>query len=103
MKKKIVIINKEKIFKKDNNFFCDNVDIKTIPEGLGKNFDVSVIAAKSNIERSHKINLQNIKLTSNVFNFLISIFKTFKYKETSYLIISITPYSFFAYLLLFFF
>ena len=102
-KKKIVIINKEKISKRNNSFFCDNIDLKTIPEGLEKNFDVSVIAVKSKVERSHKISLDNIQVTSNIFNFLFTIYKTFKNKDTDYLVISITPYSFFAYLLLFIF
>ena len=101
--KKLVIINKEKIFEKDNNFYCDNVDMKSIPEGLSKNFEALVIARKSNIKRFHKINLKNIKTTSNIFMFLFSIFKTFKDKEINYLLISITPHTFFAYLLLFIF
>ena len=101
--KKLVIINKEKIFEKDNNFYCDNVDLKSIPEGLSKNFKTSVIAKKSNIKRFHKINLENIEITSNIFTFLFSIFKTFKNKEINYLLISITPHTFFAYLLLFIF
>ena len=101
--KKLVIINKEKIFEKDNSFFCDNVDIKSIPEGLSKNFKTSVIARRSNIKRFHKINLENIIIASNIFTFLFSIFKTFKDKEINYLLISITPHTFFAYLLLFIF
>ena len=101
--KKLVIINKEKIFEKDNIFYCDNVDLKSIPEGLSKNFKASVIARKSNIKRFHKINLENIEITSNIFTFLFSIFKTFKDKEINYLLISITPHTFFAYLLLFIF
>ena len=101
--KKLVIINKEKIFEKDNNFYCDNVDIKSIAEGLSKNFKTSVIAKKSNIKRFHKINLENIEIASNIFTFLFSIFKTFKDKEINYLLISITPHTFFAYLLLFIF
>lgn len=101
--KKLVIINKEKIFEKDNSFYCDNVDLKSIPEGLSKNFKTSVIAKKSNIKKFHKINLENIEITSNIFTFLFSIFKTFKNKEINYLLISITPHTFFAYLLLFIF
>jgi len=101
--KKLVIINKEKIFEKNDSFYCDNVDIKSIPEGLSKNFKTSVIAKKSNIKRFHKINLENIEITSNIFTFLFSIFKTFKNKEINYLLISITPHTFFAYLLLFIF
>ena len=101
--KKLVIINNEKIFEKNNSFYCDNVDIKSIPEGLSKNFKASVIARKSNIQRFHKINLENIEIASNIFTFLFSIFKTFKNKEINYLLISITPHTFFAYLLLFIF
>ena len=99
--KKLVIISKEKIFKKDNSLYCDNIDIKSIPEGFSRNLKVSVIAVKSNIIRFHKINLKQIEIASNIFTFLFSILKTFKYKEASYLIISITPYTFFSYLLLF--
>ena len=101
--KKLIIINKEKIFEKNNNFYCDNVDLKTIPEGLNKNFKISVIARKSNIKKFHQINLENIEIASNIFTFLFSIFKTFKEKDANYLLISITPHTFFAYLLLFIF
>lgn len=101
--KKLIIINKEKIFEKNNSFYCDNVDMKSIPEGLKKNFDVTLIAVKSNIERFHEINLEKVKAASNIFMFLFNIFKTFKDKNTHYLIVSITPYSFFAYILLFIF
>ena len=101
--KKLVIINKEKISKSGNSFYCDNVDLKSIPEGLNKNLKVSVIARKSNSQRFHKINLENIEIASNIFTFLFSIFKTFKDKEINYLLISITPHTFFAYLLLFIF
>ena len=99
-KKSLVIINKEKIFQKNGCFYCDNIDMKTIPEELGKNFELCVIAAKSKKERSLLINFRNIKTASNIFNFLSSIFKTFKNKNTNYLLISITPYNFFAYLFL---
>ena len=57
--KNLTIINNEKISEEDKNFFCDNIDIKTIPENLGKKFNVSLIARKSKIKRKHKINIQN--------------------------------------------
>ena len=81
--KKLVIINKEKIFEKDNSFYCDNVDLKSIPEGLSKNFKILVITKKSNVKRFHKINLENIEIASNIFAFLFGIFKTFKDKEVN--------------------
>ena len=61
-KKKLIVINKEKIFQKENNFFCDNIDMKTIPEELSKNFELSVIATKSETERLLKIDCERHEL-----------------------------------------
>ena len=99
----LVIINNERVSNDNNIYFCDNIDMKTIPEGLASNIEVSLILRKSNIKRAHQINLSKIMLAPNIFTFLFNIFKTFKKKETNYLLISITPYTFFAYLLLFIF
>ena len=93
---KLIIINNEKVSNQSNNFYCDNIDMKSIPEGLNKNIEVSIIVRKSDIKRSHQINLNKVKIASNIFNFLFNIFKTFKHKKTNYLIISITPYTFFC-------
>ena len=101
--KDLVIINNEKISKKNNNFYCDNVDMQSIPEDLNKNFNVNVIARKSKVERACKIDLEKIEVASNIFLFLFYILKTFKKNKAVYLIISITPYTFLSYLLLFFF
>ena len=101
--KKLVIITNEKISINNGDFFCDNIDIKSITEGLSENFDVIVISKKTDLNGSHKINLKEIILSSNMFNFLLNIFKTFKNKETNYLLISITPYTFFGYLVSFIF
>ena len=101
--KKIVIINNEKISNSEKSFFCDNIDMKSIPEGLDKFFFTTLIARKSNITRSHEINIKKIYISSNIVNFLFNIFKTFKQKDAKYLLISITPYTFFSYLLLFIF
>tara|TARA_Y100000590_G_scaffold456409_1_gene606966 strand:- start:631 stop:1650 length:1020 start_codon:yes stop_codon:yes gene_type:complete len=99
----LVIINNEKISNEKNSFYCDNIDIKTIPENLNENFDVIVIARSSKIKRDHEIRVKKIENASNIFSFLFNILKTFKKNNTRYLIISITPYTFFSYLLLFFF
>ena len=99
--KDLVIINNEKISKKKEFFFCDNVDIKSISENLNKYFNVTVVARKSKIEKKHKIILEKVKNLSNIFLFLLNIFKTFKKKETIYLIVSITPYTFISYIFLF--
>ena len=102
--KDLIIINNEKISEEEENFYCDNIDIKSIPENLNIDFNVTLVARSSkNKKRARHINVKKIKAASNIFTFLFDIFKTFKKKETIYLIISITPYTFFSYLFLFFF
>ena len=90
----LVIIDNEKISKKNNSFYCDNFEAK-ISEDLNQGFVVTVIARKSKINRARQINLEKIETASNIFSFLFSIFKTFKQNKTNYLIISINPYTFF--------
>ena len=101
--KKLVIISNEKTSISKEGICCDNIDMKSIPEGLSKNYEVLMISRKSNVKRFHQINLEKIILANNIFKFLFNIFKTFKHKEVNYLLVSITPYTFFAYLLLFIF
>ena len=101
--KKLVIINNESVSQTDNKFYCDNIEMKSLPEGLNESFDVSLIVRKSKLKRSHSIKLTNVKAAKNIFIFLYRIFQTFKNKKVNYLIISITPYTFFSYLILFFF
>ena len=103
MANQIAIISNESVFQNDNDFFCDNIDMKSIPEGLSKNFEVVMISRQSKKKKSHKINFTKISTASNIFTYLFNIFKTFKHKEKNYLLISITLYTFFAYLILFIF
>ena len=39
--KKLIIINNESVSKRDNKFYCDNIEMKSLPEGLNENFEVS--------------------------------------------------------------
>ena len=90
---RLVIISNESIFNDNDTFGCDNIDLKSIPEGLSKSLDVLLIARKSSIKKSFNINLSKIKISSNIITFLCKIFKTFRMKSSNYLLISITPYS----------
>ena len=102
--KNLVIINNEKILKEENNFFCENIDIKSIIEDLDKKFNVIFIARKvKELGNKRKINFSYISVASNIFLFLLNIFKTFKKEKTIYLIISITPYTFLSCIFLFLF
>ena len=95
-KENLVLISNEKINKSDFGYFCDNIDIKSTAEGFNDSFDVLVIARESKDKKFNPINLKNIITSSNIIGFLINIFSTFKDKNTKYLLISITPYTFFA-------
>ena len=61
MKKKLFIFSNESINSLDGKFYCDNIDLKTTPEGLNKNFDVNLFGRKSKIDRSHEIKIKKTK------------------------------------------
>ena len=101
--KDLIIINNEKIFKENSNFYCDNLDLKILPEGLNNYYKVQYIVRNSNKKGDQQINLKNVKVASSLFKFIYFIFKTIKIPKANYLIISITPYTFLAFLILFMF
>ena len=102
--KKIYIISNESISDNSENYSCDNLDLKSIPEGLSKNFDTTIIARKSNSKRYHVIDNIKFQLAENIFKFSQLIFQSIKDKEKSkYLIISITPFTFVACIIFFLF
>ena len=59
-KKKLIIVSNEKVSIFENKFYCDNIDMKSIPEGLSDNLEVLFIGRKSNIKRSHQIGVEKI-------------------------------------------
>ena len=78
MKNILYLISNEKIYQNNEMFFCDNLDMKSTPEGLNKYFDVKVIARKSKVSRSQKIDLKKIKAFSNIFSFILEVIKSSK-------------------------
>jgi len=101
--KDLIIINNEKVFEENKNFYCDNLDLKILPEDLNNYYKVQYIVRSSDKKKDQKINLDNVKPSSNIFRFIYFIYKTLKLPNASYLLISITPYTFFSFLLLFLF
>ena len=99
----LVVINNEKVFEDNNEFSCNNYNLKILPEGLNNYKKVRYIARESKKKGNHKINLQDIKIASNIIKFIYLIFSTFNVKNSKYLIISITPYTFISFLFLFLF
>ena len=62
--KDLVIINNEKIFIEKESFYCDNLDLKILPEELNSYYQVQYIVRSSKRKGNQKINLRNIKITS---------------------------------------
>ena len=93
---KLFIISNESIYEDDKKYFCDNIDLKSTPEELNKNFEVNLIARKSSSIRSFNIELENVKIFSSIFSFIIAIINSALGKNSKYLIISISPYTFLA-------
>ena len=100
MKKKLFIFSNESIYTQGNKFYCDNIDLKSIPEELDKYFEVNVIARKSNIKRTKQVKNFKIKTANNILSFLNFILNSARNDNSEYLIISVSPYTFLASLIL---
>ena len=68
--KNLVILNNEKIFIENDSFYCDNLDLKILPEELNNYHKVEYIVRKSNKKGHQKINLKNVKVASSIFKFI---------------------------------
>ena len=98
--KKLFIISNERVFNYQGKFFCDNIDMKSTPEGLNNKFEVNIIARKSDKIKSHKINLKNIKIYGNLISFMFGVLSVSKNDNSRYLIMSISPFTMIACVLL---
>ena len=94
MKKKLFIFSNESILPHEGKFFCDNIDLKTTPEGLNKKFEINLFGRKTKKNRSHEIKIKKTKIFTNIFSYISSVIKSTKQEDAKYLIISITPYTF---------
>jgi len=102
-KENLVVIANEKVYEDNQNFYCNFHDEKSIPEGLSKYNNTHYIVGSLNKKGKHKININNIKVSKNIFSFIYTIFKSLKIPNAKYLFISINPLNFFSFIVLFFF
>ena len=104
---KLFIIGNEKISHWNKKiYYSANIDFKSIIEGLSNYFQVHTLARYSVKKEIFNINIKKKKvfLAKNIFSYALNIITSLKnIKNNKYLIISITPYTFVAYLMLFFF
>ena len=90
------IITNESVSKKDEKYSCDNIDLKSIPESLSQYTQVKLIGRKSKIQRNKEIHIDNFSIHGNIFSYLFAIIKKKEKQKDKYLIISISPYTFLA-------
>ena len=45
--KDLIIINNEKVFRDNENYYCDNLDLKVLPEGLSEHYQTQYIVRSS--------------------------------------------------------
>ena len=94
MKKKLFIFSNESIYLESNKYYCDNLDLKSTPEGLNKKFEINLFGRKSSIKRTHEIKIKKIKIFSDIFSYISSVIAASKDQNAKFLIISISPYTF---------
>jgi hypothetical protein len=61
MKKKLFIFSNESVSSKDGKFYCDNIDLKSTPEGLNKKFEVNLFARQSKKKEYMKLKLRKFQ------------------------------------------
>ena len=99
MKELYIIVN-EKIYEKDNNYFCENKDIQSIINYLSFKYNLIVISRFSASIKPFRLNkvlkILNLKLTK-LLKFFPFIFGFLRKRKI--LIISITPFNFIIFLI----
>ena len=100
-KDNLAIVSNEKTYANKNYYYCDNIETKSIPEGLSKDFNIELFVRNSKIEReSHKINLDRVIISKGIVSYISNILK-YSNSNQKYLVISLSPYTFIICLLLF--
>jgi glycosyltransferase involved in cell wall biosynthesis len=99
----LFIIGNERISYNDNCFYSENIEFKSLAEGLNKKFNLKIFARNSNKKENFLIDFLNIKLSSNIFLYLFRVAFSCIKKNSIYLIVSVTPFTFLAYLIIFLF
>ncbi len=103
MKNDILIISNEAIHKSDNIYNCENLDLKSIPEALNVKNNVRLLGRTSKLKKNYEINGVDTLISGNILSYLLQIIKiNKKYPLTKNFVISISPYTFLACILIFF-
>ena len=53
MKQYLAIVSNEKTTQKEEIFFCDNIDMKSIPEGLKESYEINLLSEIQKLKDHH--------------------------------------------------
>ena len=97
---KLVVITNERVFSDGTNYFCDNVDIKTVLEGLSNKFEIIICCRSSKKIRPIRFIANKVFIIYSVLAFIKSIYEIISIKNKKIIYISIHPFSFSFFLIL---
>ena len=84
---KLIVIANEKVSESYGQYYCENHDEKSIPEGLSKYNQIRYLVRGTSKVGLHKINIKNIIISKNFFSFLCNVIKILKISDTNYFLI----------------
>ena len=73
----------ERIYKDQYYFYSENIDCKSIIEGLNRKFELKLFARKTKVKKNNKLFFFNIILSNNIFVFNKMNAKSKKIEEYS--------------------
>jgi len=76
--KKLNIIMNESVYKNQNYFYSENIDCKSIVEGLKDRFDIQLFARETKVQKKNRLFFFNVRLTNNIFIFIFNIIFFYK-------------------------
>ena len=88
MKKNLVIINNEKCSIKENDLYCENIEIKSLSENLKNKCNIKFLLRKGNTTPVYKLDKSNTKISSNILSFVKNLILSTIKDRANYLIIS---------------
>ena len=68
----------ERIYQDQNFFYSENIDCKSIVEGLKEKFELKLFARRTTVQKKNKLFFFNIILSNNIFSFLFNIIFLYK-------------------------
>ena len=97
---KINLVTNEKLFLKEDSFYCNNIEIKNLTDELNKITETKLFGRLTKNNKFHKIICKTVLNKNDIFSYLFSIYKEANLKNSIFLVVSLTPYTFLSVILL---